>query len=184
MIFHQHIETKDGEIWVVDSSENGYVKSNDESRQEFEARVVKEMIQYIIGNVDLDHKSNGAPFIESQPEIHLSISHSDTWFVLYISRELAVGVDIEINSDQIKKTQSYFLSNTEIDQFSESCAKLQICWGIKEAIYKLFQGNLKSLKNEIEIISINNNRALAKVKSQEFQLNYFQTDIYTLVYTN
>ena len=184
MIYHQHIETQLGEIWILNSEENGLAKSETESRQCFEARVLKEFIQSSIGNVNLDHESNGAPFIQNRPDLNISISHSDNWFTIYVSSKSQVGIDIEVPTSNIQKTEKHFLTQSEIERFQPSESVLQLCWGIKEAIYKLVKGDIQLLKNDIEIISIRKNQAVAKVKNQEIQLQRLQSDMFTLVYTN
>lgn len=184
MIYNQHIETQLGEIWILNSEENGLAKSEIESRQYFEARILKKFIQSTIGNVNLDHESNGAPFIQSRPELNISISHSDNWFTIYVSSTSQVGIDIEVQTSNILKTEKHFLTEPEIQRFQPNESVLQLCWGIKEAIYKLVKGDIQLLKNEIEIISIKKNQATVKVKGQKIQLEYLQSDIFTLVYTN
>lgn len=184
MIYYQHIKTQSGEIWILDAMENSFFKPEEESRQEFEAHVLREIVQFTIGNVNLEHEPNGAPFIQNRTDLYLSISHSENWFVLYVSNNQSVGVDIEINSNQINKTEHYFLTDVEIDQIQPNHAELQICWGIKESIYKLFHGEIQSIKHDIKIISIEKNIALAKVKNQKIQLGYMQSANFTFVYTN
>lgn len=183
MIFHQHIETNNGEVWIVNASENGIIKSEVESRQEFEARVLKELIQTFIGEFELDHHSNGAPLIINRPELNVSISHSENWFALYVSEEKAVGIDIELNSSLIEKTKKHFLTQSEIERLQPNQSELQICWGIKESVYKYLQGNLQSLKNEVGIVSINQEDAKAEFQNQIIQLQFEQSEAFILVYT-
>lgn len=183
MIFHQHIETNRGEIWVLDASKNGYVKHEGETRQEFEARVLKEIIHATIGECELDHHPNGAPFIKNQQELYISISHSENWFALHVSKEEPVGIDIELNSQQVEKTKSYFLTESETERLQPNQQELQVCWGIKESVYKCLQGNVGSLKDEVEIVSMRGNEARATFKNQSIQLRFEQLQAYTLVYS-
>ena len=184
MIFHQHIETRQGTIWILDSSQNGYNQSENESRQQFERRVVNEIVSDIIGERSVHHHSNGAPYFKTRPELNISISHSRNWFALYISSRSPVGIDIEVQTPNMAKTQSYFLGQTELDCLKPNEQELQICWGIKEAIYKMYQGNIQSIKEDIEILKILDKQAFARVKDQEVALISEQHANFTMVYTN
>jgi phosphopantetheinyl transferase len=181
--FHQHIETRLGDIWIADAETNGSVKLESESRQDYEARFLQLMLEEIVGEAELDHKSSGAPFLKNRPNTHISISHSDHWFAIYLSKKEPIGIDIEIPSDHIKKTEQYFLTDSEIEQLQPTTEELAICWGIKESIFKLFRGNLNSMKEDIQIISINKNKTTSIVLEQKIDLKFFQTDLFTLVYS-
>ena len=184
MEFHQHIKTSIGEIWIVDAFANGFSKTGIETRQAFEARVLHEMMEVIIGNVEIDHEPNGAPFIKKRPDLHLSISHSHNWFAIYISEIQAVGIDIEIDSLQIEKTKKYFLTKSEIERLQPNNQVLKTCWGIKESVIKLLKGNVKSLMNDIEILTIKEDDAQAKFQDETINLKHQQIEDFMLVYTN
>ena len=183
MDFHQHIITKSGDLWVIDANANGFVKSDQESRQEYEARVLAEMLRSIDEKLELDHEPNGAPILTNSNG-HISISHSESWFAIYLSNHQAVGVDLEVHTEQIEKTKTYFLSENEIEQLQPSTEQLHICWGIKESVFKMLRGNIHSLKEEIQITSIEENQAQAIFHQQYINLKFLQTHNFTLVYTN
>jgi phosphopantetheinyl transferase len=182
--FHQHIETRLGDIWIADAETNGSVKLESESRQDYEARFLQLMLEEIVGEAELDHKSNGAPFLKNRPNTHISISHSDHWFAIYLSKKEPIGIDIEIPSDHIKKTEQYFLTDSEIEQLQPTTEELAICWGIKESVFKFFRGNITSMKEDIQITSIEKNQAEASANQEVINLNYAQSEAFTLVYTN
>ncbi|MDG1332118.1 MAG: 4'-phosphopantetheinyl transferase superfamily protein [Crocinitomicaceae bacterium] len=184
MEIHQHIETRSGNIWIANALENIIEKSDEESRQEYEARFLQDFIGTILGDVELDHEPNGAPIFKNRPELHVSISHSENWFALYVSSKQPVGIDIEINSNKLEKAKKHFLTDQEIKHLQPTTQQLQICWGIKESVYKLLRGNLKSIYQEIEILSIDKNEVKAKFQDRIIELKHWQTDVLALVYTN
>lgn len=172
-----------GDVWIVDALANGIHRSSFETKRAYEDQVVQEMLLAILGDVQVDHESNGAPFIKSHPELHISISHSENWFAIYISEKQSVGVDIEIHSQQIDKTENYFLTKAESERLQPNSDELHVCWGIKESVFKMLRGNVKSLKEDVEIISIDQDRAIAKLKNKKIELRFEQSKVFTLVYT-
>lgn len=185
MNFFRHIVTYAGDIWLVDASSNRLLKSPTETRQEYESRVLNKIISAVLGqHVELCHESNGAPFIANYPKLHVSISHSDHWFALYLSKVSSVGIDIELATHQLEGRGHYFLQDIEIERLQPTNEQLQICWGIKEAVYKLFKSELDSLKSDVEVISLQEITATAICKNKAIQLNYKQEESFTLVYTH
>ena len=182
-MYHRHIETNSGRIWIIHSSDNGFVQSNSETRQNFESRVMKKFLGSTLGDVELDHLSNGAPFIVNRPDLNISISHSENWFALYLSTKGNVGVDIEIPSTKINQIQSHFLQPSEILRLTLNPLELRQCWGIKEAVFKLFRGEIESMKEEIEIINLTGISGIARSNGQEVFLKFLESEHYTLVYT-
>lgn len=183
MKIYHYIENQTGEIWVIKTTENNLCRFDSESRQAFEARIVNKMILECVGDDMLDHTSNGAPYLINHNKVHVSISHSDNWFALYVSRKNFVGVDLEVNSTIIQKTKNYFLTPIEINRLKPNETLLQICWGVKESVYKLLRGDLQSLKYDIQIASIEKEVVTAMFQSQEIKLKFQVFEEFTLVYT-
>lgn len=183
MIFHQHIRTGIGEIWIVDALENGFFKLESESRQAFEGRVMSKMIASTLGEVQLRHTSKGAPFIENHPELSISISHSENWFAIYVSDNPMIGVDLEIPSRRLNKIQDHFLSQHEREMLDLSNDKLPIYWGVKESTIKLAKGEVGDFKEDIQIESISEKTVTARFKSKIIQLEYTVHRQFVLVYT-
>lgn len=183
MEFYRHIETSKGKIWIVDAFENGFIKS-EESRQEYEARFLEVMLQKYLGDVQLIHESNGAPLFKNRSGLNISISHSVNWFAIYVSEEENIGIDIEIHSERIKRIANYFLTEKEVDLLQPTTEQLRVCWGVKESVFKLYRGKIKSILNEIEVVSIEKNQAIAKCENRKIRLAYQQEELFTLVFTD
>lgn len=184
MEFLQRIKTKIGNIWISNATENGLVKFEGESRQKFEAQFLREVLCSINENYELEHELNGAPTLKNHPHLHISISHSDQWFAVYISEQFRVGIDIEIQSSGIDKAKKLFLNEWEISNLQLSEDHLKIAWGIKESVFKMCRGDIRSLSKDIRITSIRKNQAEAFCKNQKINLQFQQSDTFTLVYTN
>lgn len=181
---HQHIKTSLGDIWITDALENNFIKSEAESRQEYEARFLREMLRACVGGTELRHELNGAPILNHQPGLHISISHSDNWFAIYVSTKQHIGIDLEIHSIQIERTKKYFLTKSEMESLQPTIEEAKICWGIKESVFKMLRGNMKSMLEEVEIVSIGKNEARAKFQNQMIKIKHQQSQSFVLVYTD
>lgn len=182
MNIHQHIQDDLGSIWIVNASDNGFEKGAHESRQEFEARVLAQVLVETVGEAKLEHTEKGAPFLPQLPELNLSISHSETWFALGFSKTHAVGIDIEAHGTILQKVENYFLTTTELKRFQPTERDLCVLWGAKESVFKVLRGEVTNLKDDIEIVSMDENRVVATGNGHLFSLNHEHTDFYTLVF--
>ncbi|ATL49844.1 4-phosphopantetheinyl transferase [Chitinophaga caeni] len=71
---------------------------------------------------------------------HFSISHCGDYAAAIVSKEAAVGIDIEFAQEKIEKVSHKFLSPVErsfIDP-AHSLAHKTVCWSAKEAIFKWY----------------------------------------------
>lgn len=126
---------------------NGYTK------QELEISRIHFLLEEMkLGHLTLSHHENGAPFFVNQPELHISISHSNGWVAILVD-DKPVGIDIQTYSKNLKAGQDYF-RNSQEQQFSEDDTALHLIWGAKEAFYKLNHGKIADLKEEVSIIHI------------------------------
>lgn len=182
MNIHQHIQHDLGSIWIVNAADNGFEKGAHESRQEFEARVLAWMLAETVGEAGLEHTEKGAPFLPQLPELNLSIAHSGVWFALGVSKTHAVGIDIEAHGTILQKVENYFLTTTELERFQPTERELCVLWGAKESVFKVLRGEVTNLKDDIEIVSMDENRVVATGNGQLFSLNHQRTDFYTLVF--
>lgn len=183
MNIHQQIQHNDwATIWVVNATDNGFEKLETESRQEFEERVMQFILIETIGESVLGHTENGAPFLPNRTELNVSISHSDSWFALCVSKLNAVGIDIEAHGTILQKVENYFLSNAELSRFQPTELDLCVLWGAKESVFKSLRGAVTNLKQDIEIVSMDEHRVVAACMDQSFQLKHERNDFYTLVY--
>ncbi len=183
MNIHQQIQHDDlTTIWVVNAADNGFEKLASETRQEFESRVIQFILSETIGDSVLEHSENGAPFLPNRPELNVSISHSDKWFALCVSKLYAVGIDIEAHGTILQKVENYFLSNAELARFEPTELDLCVLWGAKESVFKSLRGELTNLKQDIEIVSMDEHHVVAACMDQSFALKHERNDFYTLVY--
>lgn len=89
-------------------------------------------VQQMKKNGEIEHDQNGKPLLKG---FHISISHTQGFAAVILSREKSVGVDIEYYSDRVQKIASKFLRKDEVAHDLDS---LLVHWCGKETVYKLF----------------------------------------------
>lgn len=102
--------------------------------------------------IDFRVDDSGKPYLANHPH-HFSLSHSNEYAAVMISKTRKVGIDIEIIKSKIEKVQHKFLADEELAFLtSESrIEKLYICWCAKEALYKLNGKKETSFKDHIKL---------------------------------
>ena len=177
------IKTICGTVYVINSNKLNVYKSNFKSKRDFERTCLKEIINKILGNYEVTHEINGAPYIKSKPEIKLSISHSNNWFSIYISNNETIGVDIQVFDKEIKNNGEYFINQYEALNLELTKKNIHLIWCIKEALYKKLCGNIKDFKNDIIVVKIESEIIQLKYLSTIYKLKYLITTEFYLVYT-
>ncbi|MCM1292502.1 MAG: 4'-phosphopantetheinyl transferase superfamily protein [Bacteroides sp.] len=112
-------------------------------RRSREREAIRTLIDRVFGGLySLDHDIHGAPLLiaangctEKPPRI--SISHGAAMAVLAVSHDgRRIGVDIERQSEQLRRVAPRFLSAGEYDRFASSDMLILKAWTAKEALFK------------------------------------------------
>jgi len=137
--------------------------------------------------IQISHSDNGKPSLEGI-ESHVSISHSDRFTAMMFDPKKDIGIDIQIEKENIKEGVSLFMNKQEITDTNsgEDVRQLHIYWGAKESVYKFLAGEVDSLANDIYIKPFEastNGNLLAEFNGNEIELSYSHNKDYTLVHT-
>jgi phosphopantetheinyl transferase len=153
-------------------------------KKEIERETIKKMLASIDKELILEHKSNGAPSILHSTYSNISISHSGSYFAIYLSNT-PVGVDIQIFKDSLVKGLSYFVNQKEESTIHLSENNLHLIWAAKEAFYKKNSGEIEDLKNDVTIQKIDELSKMITLKYQggNFILNYSIFEKYLVAWT-
>lgn len=81
---------------------------------------------------EISHDSVGKPLLKG---FHISISHTQGYAALIISRNQEVAVDIEYFSDRVERVAFKFMRR---DENAQGLDELLVHWCAKETMYKLF----------------------------------------------
>jgi phosphopantetheinyl transferase len=133
----------------------------------------------------------GKPYLQYNSH-HLSVSHSGKFSAAIINKNFPVGIDIEITHPKIHKIVHKFLTEEEVKNISSEnyTDSLYVCWGAKEALYKLY-GKRNLLFQENILIKPFNYAGKGEISGsiitddlkKEFTLCYEKIQDYMLVYT-
>lgn len=136
------------------------------------------------------YNQNRKPFLKDNSH-HISISHSDRYTTVLISDKHDVGIDIEKMKPKIEHIAEKFLKPAELANIDaqHSTYHLYLHWCAKEALYKLCDKKLISLKKHITIEPfhpLENGTLYGKVHTDEFHLRiplyYFHIHNYSVVW--
>ncbi len=102
--------------------------------------------------IDCQADEHGKPYLVNFPH-YISLSHSFDYAAVMISKDKAVGIDIELIKDKITRIASRFMSPGELGFIDEQqpINHLYSCWCAKEAVYKLYGKTKVSFRNDIHI---------------------------------
>ncbi len=141
---------------------------NRQDRQARERETVNAMIHELYGNAAvIKHRPNGAPFIESRPDITISISHSSKRAAIaLLNGTTPIGIDTETLRPQLERILDRYLSPTEQTEWTTPVDHL-IAWCIKEAAYKAAGISGIDLRQDITI-----KRAECRVTVRDTILDY------------
>ncbi len=130
------------EINLSKSDESRYHSFTKElKRKEFLA--VRHSVKNIFGETrQLLYNSEGKPFLENGP--HISVSHTKGFAGVIVSSKQAVGIDLELEREQIARIAPKFIRPAEEKSLhaKETLAHLTHYWGAKECLVKI-TGNRK-----------------------------------------
>jgi len=106
-------------------------------------------------SLSIVHTATGQPFIPGHSELFISVSHSNGWCALVLSRK-AVGIDIQTFTSRLDRGMDYFVNKTEKAAFGDPpvLQQLYLTWCAKEAIYKQQEGRINDLKNDVTVFNL------------------------------
>jgi phosphopantetheinyl transferase len=149
------------------------------------------MIQLGFEKQDIIYDEHGKPSLLNSNN-YISISHSKNRIAVGINKWNEIGIDLQKISSSIDSIKHKFLSSTELNKFKNlSELELTKAWSTKEAIFKANGKKDIYLKDNIEIIGIENRgentliNALFKDDSQTkpYKVNAIVLKDYVLAYT-
>ncbi len=100
--------------------------------REAERFAVKSLLRKLLQvDVKIAHNEDGKPLVEGY---NISISHTQGWAAVILSKTYKVGIDIEYQSERIQKIAKRFLRADE--PFTQT-SDILYAWCAKESLYKL-----------------------------------------------
>lgn len=143
-------------------------------------------IRYLLKELGMDqseiaYRETGQPYLKDNPESFLSVSHAKGWFAVVVGTQ-PVGVDIQTHSPRLIQGQDYFRNERELP-FAEDEQALHLIWGAKEAFYKLMEGQIPDLKEEVSVIAIGDEQLTIHYRETAYALKFRLLEAGYLVFT-
>ncbi len=167
----KHIKTDKGDIWygkIIHKFEEDTL-----SKKQIERRTVDMILAFINKDevYEISRDSLGKPFFSNNPSLNVSISHSNAWYAIYLSKIDQIGIDIQTPKQKIIRGKDYFINADENILFdSLNNQEAHIIWCAKEAFYKFKGGKIDDLKEDVTICTIDliNKEGNLKYKDESF----------------
>ncbi|MEM9361565.1 MAG: 4'-phosphopantetheinyl transferase superfamily protein [Bacteroidota bacterium] len=138
---------------------------------------------------DVYYSDFGKPYLKDGN--HISITHSNNFTGIIVSKTDQVGIDIEMQREKILRIAHKFTPLHEYRTLANTEAvirKLTIVWGAKESLYKIYeQPGLSFLKHiDVSDFSFENKKTTAKIRYQgeksDYSVNFLEFEGFTCVY--
>jgi len=105
------------------------------------------------GNVVVEHDANGAPFLKEHPELHINISHCRGAVAVAVSKDVAVGIDVEsrrkIGDDLVGRVCTQEEQAVIVASPDPTMQFLRF-WTRKEAVLKMRRTGIQGFGSMIE----------------------------------
>ncbi len=163
-------------------SEISYCNQLNTTHQQNQFKTIRRLRTTSLGLYEIKYMNYGAPYLTEQ-NTNISISHKNNYVVLGFS-PYKIGIDLEKISERIKKVKSKFLTEQEINEFSDETDEIYTqLWAAKEAIYKTIAPPI-SFKNDIILTKGDNGLIIGKIFDNEksINLNFLNIKDYILCY--
>jgi 4'-phosphopantetheinyl transferase len=140
----------------LDTEEKAFVEQLKHSKRHLHwlaTRVLLRTMLHTDEYIDCKIDAHGKPYLVSLP-YHISLSHSFDYAAVMISKNGAVGIDIEQIQQKVERIAPRFLNKEELKaarQDAHLVEALYACWCAKEAVYKCHGQKNVSFANDISL---------------------------------
>ena len=112
----------------------------------------------------------GKPFL-SKSTVELSLSHTLQYVVVGLHPSQAIGLDLEMPSEKLRKVARKFLSESELAHANDQLKVLCVYWACKEALYKYYGKKALAFKENIliEPFELHQQTLFGKIQTPDYQ---------------
>lgn len=105
--------------------------------------------------LQISYDAAGKPYLEEH-SYHISVSHTQNFAAVAISKTGRVGIDIEVLGRDLSKIASKFCSDEELNGLGNPADtfKMTLLWCAKEALYKLYGLKQLDFRQHIKISNL------------------------------
>lgn len=140
------------------------------------------LLYKLTGNLQTYYYNENNKPIASKSQHILSISHSERFTAIALSKNTQIGIDIEENNRNFIKIAPKYLHKAELLYLTNNDI-CQLIWCAKEALYKLINSASPNFSADYQTINIKENYIEIKYKNlQVYNIRYFKTTEYLLTW--
>ncbi|MDR1182769.1 MAG: 4'-phosphopantetheinyl transferase superfamily protein [Bacteroidales bacterium] len=129
------------------------------------------LLRHLLGeNFSLNYLPDGKPVL-SAPAFFVSISHSENFVAVFVSKHKEVGIDIERVRTNMESLKHKFLLPEECQRINPSDnLLLHLYWGAKEAMYKMYSSLHPLFTEHLSLSRIDRQQktAIGEIKKDDF----------------
>lgn len=172
--------------YCLDSSEHlllGSFLGKGESPREVVLAILRSYLKR--EDIWIGHKENGRPFLESDPEMPISISHCNSCVAVLMSdvKYCSIGIDVEDKWSQANRLLPRFTTQEERVILQEAGLEAIWLWSAKESCYKAFSERISRFTKDIVLVGIQQDHLLLHLKDIGLQKVVYQLTPYSAVLT-
>lgn len=177
------IEITQGESKVIVFKIDSSVFDSGLTKVEAQRKAVLLFVQRELNDetVQISRDSDGVPTLENSG-LFISISHSNEFYAVQLSKQSKVGVDVQCLKLDINKGVDYFVNDNEKENIDLSLKNLHLIWCAKEALYKRVLGQVKFYKEDMTVSEVGRETMKIRLDKKEFNFGFKETEEFTLVY--
>jgi len=181
------LEKLESLIQLSNIDKNQYLQFKNESRKKqwLAARILLNLL--LDKSSQIYYSEDGKPFLKDS-NVQISISHTEKFVAVILSKTSRVGIDIEKIAARILKVHHKFAHPEELIlpvQISET-AFLCLLWSVKEALFKAIDEKNIIFKDDLKVISVEKEVIWAKVflpnKEELWKLNFQEVEDHYMVW--
>ena len=122
---------------------------------DYQRSVVNQFLcEFFKTDVKVGHNEQGAPVLPAILKKNISISHSGNQYAIQLSDKHKVAIDIQLIEKDLVRGKDFFINSRESETIEMNNDNLYIIWSVKESMYKLLKGEVKSAKEEFVVRNI------------------------------
>jgi phosphopantetheinyl transferase len=125
-------------------------------KRKVEWLATRKLIKELIGsNFEITYLDTGKPNLKHSRYLHISISHSRDFVVVFVHEHLVTGIDIESINRNYNPVEERYLSEDELLQVNKNPILQCLYWCAKEAVFKFVHEDGVEFKKQIHIFPFN-----------------------------
>ena len=131
------------------------IEASDWRTHKEQSEAARRLLRYLAGyDIVVEHDDHGAPYILSQPKMHISISHCRKAVAVAVSEKYRIGIDIESRRKVSPSLMERVCTDDELAKIRSSADPTMTFlrfWTRKEAVLKMQGTGIRGFGSMVEV---------------------------------